>query len=105
MKPSHWHPQARRDLDEAATWLADQGGKALELSIVDALDATKDFIERHPGAGATRYATLVKIGELRFWPIKGFPYLVFYVERATHMDIWRVLHAHRDIPAWMEEAK
>jgi toxin ParE1/3/4 len=28
---------------------------------------------------------------------------VFYVERPDHMDVWRVLHGQRDIPAWMQE--
>ncbi|ENO88947.1 plasmid stabilization system [Thauera aminoaromatica S2] len=31
-----------------------------------------------------------------------YPYLVFYVERADHIDVWRVLHGERDIPAWMQ---
>jgi toxin ParE1/3/4 len=26
---------------------------------------------------------------------------VFYVEREDHIDVWRVVHAQRDIPAWM----
>jgi toxin ParE1/3/4 len=30
-----------------------------------------------------------------------FPYLVFYLERADCIDVWRVLHAQRDIPSWM----
>jgi len=32
-----------------------------------------------------------------------YPYLVFYVEHADHIDVWRVLHGQRDIPAWMRE--
>jgi toxin ParE1/3/4 len=28
---------------------------------------------------------------------------VFYVERPDHIDVWRVLHGQRDIPAWMQE--
>ena len=51
--------------------------------------------------GATRYADLLKLRDLRFWPIKDFPYLIFYLERDAHIDIWRVLHAYRDIPAWI----
>ena len=25
-------------------------------------------------------------------PVDRFPYLVFYVERVDHVDVWRVLH-------------
>ena len=32
-----------------------------------------------------------------------YPYLVFYVERDDHIDIWRILPTRRDIPAWMNE--
>jgi len=34
--------------------------------------------------------------------VKRFPYLAFYVERADHVDVWRVLHGARDIPAWLK---
>lgn len=46
-------------------------------------------------------ATGLNIPGLRFWPLTRFPYLVFYVERDDHIDIWRVLHEQRDIPAWL----
>ena len=32
-----------------------------------------------------------------------YPYLVFYVERSDHVDVWRVLQGQRDIPAWMQD--
>jgi len=35
--------------------------------------------------------------------LKGFPYLVFYVEQSDHVDVWRVLHGHRDIPALLSD--
>ncbi len=41
---------------------------------------------------------------LRCWPVKRYPYLVFYVERDDHIDVWRVLHGQRDIPAWLRES-
>ena len=37
------------------------------------------------------------------WPLRRYPYFVFYVEREDHLDVWRVLHAQRDIPAWMQD--
>ena len=39
---------------------------------------------------------------LRHWLLQSCPYLAFYVERADHLDVWRVLHAERDIPQWMD---
>jgi len=40
---------------------------------------------------------------LRFWRCKRFPYLVFYVETDDQINIWRVLHGSRDIPAWLSD--
>jgi len=37
------------------------------------------------------------------WPLKCYPHLVFYVERADHIDVWRVLHGERDIPSGPQE--
>jgi len=39
--------------------------------------------------------------ELRFWRVRDYPYLLFYVEREDHIDLWRVLHGERDLPVWM----
>lgn len=40
---------------------------------------------------------------LRCWPHTRYPYLVFYLQQQDHIDMWRVLHATRDIPAWLIE--
>jgi len=40
---------------------------------------------------------------LRFWRLKKYPHLVFYIERDNHIDVWRVLHGARDIPGWMQD--
>jgi nucleoside-diphosphate-sugar epimerase len=46
---------------------------------------------------------LPRLDDLRAWPLRRYPYLVFYVERQDLLDVWRVLHAQRDIPAWMQK--
>jgi len=38
-----------------------------------------------------------------FWPLKRYPYVVLYLEGDAHIDVWRVLHGHRDIPASMQD--
>ena len=40
---------------------------------------------------------------LRMWSLKRYPYLVFYVEQDDHIDVWRVLNSHRDIPVWLRD--
>jgi toxin ParE1/3/4 len=35
--------------------------------------------------------------------LQRYPYLIFFVELPNHIDIWRVLHGQRDIPAWLHD--
>ncbi|AJG12711.1 RelE/ParE family plasmid stabilization system protein [Pseudomonas plecoglossicida] len=39
-----------------------------------------------------------------YWPLKRYPYLVFYVERDDHVDVQRILYGMRDIPEWLVES-
>lgn len=74
---------------------------ALALRFVDAVEQAFRHIQRHPGTGSTRYAHELNLPGLRSWPLRRFPYLVFYCESPDAIDIWRVLHGQRDIPAWL----
>ena len=59
-------------------------------------------IQRHPATGSPRYAHELNLPGLRFWSLKRFSYLVFYMEGPEVVDVWRVLHSRRDIPAWLQ---
>ena len=61
------------------------------------------FVGEANPTGSPRYAHELDLPDLRFWLVPGYPYIVFYVERDDHVDVWRVLHAQRDIPSWMAE--
>jgi toxin ParE1/3/4 len=105
VKPVVWSGPARRDADDAAYWYASQGGLDLGERFLAAVEAALEHVGAHPKTGSTRYAVQVKLDELRFWPVKGFPYLVFYIESEQRVDVVRVLHEQRDIPAWMGEGE
>jgi toxin ParE1/3/4 len=49
------------------------------------------------------YAAEIGVTGLRFWPLNKFPYLVSYVEREDHVDVLKLLHTQRDIPAWLTD--
>jgi toxin ParE1/3/4 len=95
--------RAERDIDDAAAHYRTEGGSELELRFIDALEAAIRQIAAHPAIGSARYAAQLKSPDLRFWRVKRFPYLIFYVERADHVDVWRVLHGARDIAAWLRD--
>lgn len=94
---------ANRDVDEAIAHYLNEGGERVALRFVDAVERAYTHIGRQAASGSPRYAQELNIPGLRFWPLGRFPYLVFYVERQDHVDVWRVLHGRRDIPAWMRD--
>jgi toxin ParE1/3/4 len=97
--------QARREVRHTTAWYREEGGVALAQRWATALEGALRHIGAHPQTGVTRYAVQLKLDDLRFWPVDGFPYLVFYIEREQHIDVGRVLHGKRDIPGWMGEGE
>jgi toxin ParE1/3/4 len=95
--------QATRDVDDAIAHYLAEGADAAALGLIDALERAFAHISRHAAAGSPRYAHEMNLPGLRAWPLARYPYLVFYVEQPDHIDVWRVLHAQRDIPAWLQE--
>lgn len=66
---------------------------------MDALEAAISHLRRYPNSGSLRFAFELEIPGLRSWSLQRFSYLIFYVPQDDRIDIWRVLHARRDIPA------
>ena len=102
-KPVIPREQANRDVDEAIGHYVSEGGEQAALGFIDALEQGYAHIGRHPATGSPRYAQELNLPGLRFWPLSRYRYLVFYVERPDHVDVWRVLHAASDLAAWMAE--
>ena len=105
MKPKVVIPrvQAELDIQETLEYYFVEAGSEIALAFVDALEIAVAHISRHPAAGSPRYAHELSLPGLRHWPVKGFPYLIFYIEQPQHIDVWRLLHSQRDIPARMHD--
>lgn len=97
--------QARREVRQTTGCHKKEGGTILARRRVAAVEDALRHISAHPRTGSTRYSVALKLDRLRFWPVEGFPYLVFYLEHEERIDVGRVLHTKRDIPAWMESAE
>jgi toxin ParE1/3/4 len=94
---------AKRDVDEAIEHYLSEDAAEAALGFIDALERAYTHISRHPSSGSPRYAHELNLPGLRSWSLTRYPYLLFYVEQPDHVDVWRVLHSLRDIPAWMAE--
>ena len=103
VKPVVPRSQADRDVDEAIAYYLEQPAVDAALGFIDAMEKAYGHIGRHPAAGSPRYAHELNLPDLRFWLVPNYPYVVFYVERDDHIDVWRVLHGQRDILSWMAE--
>jgi toxin ParE1/3/4 len=100
MKPIVRRAKADEDVQKATEYLL-LTAPEYTLAFVDALEQAYRHIQKHPQSGAPRYAHELDLSGLRFWQCKRFPYLIFYVELSTRIEIWRVLHSHQDIPEWL----
>ena len=94
---------ARQDERQAVIYYAREAGLEVALGFRQALREAYRAIADHPGTGSPRYAELVGIRGLRGRSLNRFPFLVFYIDREDHIEVWRVLHAQRDIPATLVE--
>lgn len=100
-KPVIPRAKARADVDLAVEYYAKEAGADVAFSFIDALEQAYSFIGEMPSAGSPRWSHALNLPGLRTICLKGFTWLVFYLEFETHVDVWRVLHAKRDMPAWL----
>jgi toxin ParE1/3/4 len=102
-KPVIPRERAEQDIDEVIDYYLSENAPEAALGFIDALEQAYRQIGGHPDTGSSRYAGELNLPGLRFWRLKEYPHLVFYVERSNHIDVWRVLHGMRDIPSWMQD--
>lgn len=98
-EPVHLRVQAASDIDDAVEYYQREAGAVVAGRFIDAVERTLTRVGRNPRAGALRYAYDLGIPELRFVVLARFPYVVFYRETSDVIDVWRVLHTRRDLPA------
>ncbi|ERO60855.1 type II toxin-antitoxin system RelE/ParE family toxin [Pseudomonas piscis] len=94
---------ASQDVEGAINYYLDQQAEQAALGFIDALEKSYVHIGRHPASGMSRYAHELDLPGVLCWPLKRYPYLVFYVERDDHIDVWRILQGMRDFPEWLAE--
>jgi toxin ParE1/3/4 len=102
-KPLLPRESASRDVEDAVDYYLNEADEQIALGFIEALEQAYLHIASQPASGSPRYAHELNLPGLRSWPMQRYPYLIFYVELPNHIDIWRVLHGQRDIPAWLHD--
>lgn len=105
MKPKPILPResASQDVEDTVDYYLNEAGEQIAPGFVEALEQAYLHIASHPSSESPRHAHELNLPGLRSWPLQRHPYLIFYIELPSHIDIWRVLHAQRDIPVWLHD--
>lgn len=91
-------PTARRELEEAVTYIAiDLAAPEAAFALVDAVDEAVRALAEMPYRHAMYHSMYALEREVRFVPVKN--YNVFYVvyEEEKVVEIWRILYQRRNV--------
>jgi toxin ParE1/3/4 len=103
MTSFRFRARARRDVEAAGAYYLREAGSTISAAFYAALDKAVTVLRQEPNAGSTRWSIDARETALRSWPVKGFPYLVFYTHGPHGVDVVRVLHTSRDIPVTLQD--
>lgn len=97
-------PQAETDLAEQFAYYMEKADAEIAEKFLSMVQYTAEGLLAQPGKGVKRLFRNPKLQHLRMYPVEGFErHLIFYFEIENGVDIVRVLHGARDIPAVIEE--
>jgi toxin ParE1/3/4 len=96
---------ATADVEGASDYYRREASERTALDFIDAVESAVRRIRRSPQVGSLRFAYELAIPDLRAWPMRRFPYVVFYVVTDHEIDVWRILHTRRDVEATIEPPK
>jgi toxin ParE1/3/4 len=103
VKPVILRKLAEADVDAALAYYMSEAGADTALAFVEQLEQANHRISLDPAVYSPRWGTELNLPGLRSLRVSKFPYVIFYIEQADHIDVWRVLHAQRDIPALLRD--
>ncbi len=103
-KPVQFSDVAAVDLESASDYYVTEADVETATRFVDAVEAAVQRISRNPRLGSLRFGYELSVPDLRSRAVGKFPYLLFYLERDSSVDVWRLLHSSRDIPASLQES-
>ena len=93
-------PRARRELRDAAAWIAEDNPSTAVVLLKTGLKAAI-LLQANPQLGRVRPELAPE--PYRFWPLRGFPYVLVYNAETNPLVIVRVVHQSRDLPEALSE--
>lgn len=102
-KPVVPRVMAEDDLDRACDHYLTTAGADVAIDFLHDFENAVAFISRFPATGSPKYGYEPSLAGIRFWPMKKFPFLIFYIETEHQIDVWRVMHGNMDITAELHD--
>lgn len=102
---AHLRAAGERDIEDAVVHNRDEAGTDVALDFIESLDGALAQLCDFPRSGSLRLAFELGIPDMRSWPLQRFPYVIFYRAEDSLIDIWRVLHARRDLAAFEHDRR
>jgi plasmid stabilization system protein ParE len=100
MTPGLFAPRARRELREAAIWIAAKNPDVAEALLRATLRAA-ELVAANPGLARVRL-DLAPV-RFRFWSLRGYPYLLVFDVDRTPPVVARFVHQARDLPVLLSD--
>jgi len=95
MTPRLFAPRARRELRDAAAWIAEDNPAAAEGLLRATLRAA-ELVAAKPSIARVRLD--LAPARFRFWSLRGYPYLLVFDVDRTPPVVARFVHQARDLP-------
>lgn len=95
--------RANDDIETAIAYYLGEAGSKVASDFINQLEKALNNISRQPTAGSPRYGHELRIRGLRQWPMRRFPYLIFYLVKDGRIEVLRILHSTIDIPSWLDD--
>lgn len=90
-------PQAEKDLDDIAHYIAQDNREAAML-FYERAEETLTTLAQNPLIGNSYPSLKAELGNVQFFPIKKFSnYLIFYIPESETINVIRILHGARKI--------
>lgn len=96
MKPVVLRPQNREDRRHEVRHYRQEAGAQVAAKLVDALRKALLVLQGQPGIGSPTLGQAIGISGMRTWRVDGFPLNFWYFERATHVDVARLVGQRQD---------
>lgn len=95
MTVGRFTPRARRELRDAAEWVAESDPRVAEVLLLAVVRAA-DMVAAKPALA--RVMPELAPDRFQFWSLHGFPYLLVFDTNRTPPAVARFVHQARDLP-------